>query len=173
MKDIRIETHKFGDYVPKNFKYLLLGSFTSNFVAKNNDYDWFYSNGRSQFWKLIGQVYNLTLETKDHKMQLCERLGLGITDIIYECRRTKQSSLDNHLEIISYNPNLENLVKSGIRAVYFSSRYVESQYKKQFQHLVENHPDVRLIYLPSPSPRYAAMTKEEKVEVYKRLLPAL
>jgi hypothetical protein len=33
------------------------------------------------------------------------------------------------------------------------------------------NPSVKFITLPSPSPRYAAMSKEEKIKKYKEVLP--
>lgn len=168
-----IETHPFGDFIPKNINYLLLGSFTSKDSKKGVEYDWYYSNGRNQFWNLIERVYDIKLETKYSKINLFTALGIGIADIIYKCNRTKNSSLDNVLDIIEYNSRLDYILNQNLKSVFFSSRYVENLFNQNFTHLKEKYNKTKFIYLPSPSPRYAAMSKEEKILRYKELLPKL
>lgn len=168
-----IEVHPFEAFIPSNIKFLLLGSFTSKDSKKDVDYDWYYSNGRNQFWNLIEKVYNTNLDTKEQKMNLFTNLGIGITDIIYKCNRTKNSSLDNVLEVIEYNSGLEDILSRNLISVFFSSRFVENQFKKNFSNLIEKYNNIEYIYLPSPSPRYAAISKEEKILRYKQLLPKL
>ncbi len=107
---MNIETHPFGNFIPGKISYLFLGSFTSKDAKKGVDYDWYYSNGRNQYWSLIEQVYDIKLNNKKDKVKLFDKLEIGIADVIY---------------------------------------------------------------LPSPSPRYAAMSKDEKVSVYKKVLPPL
>jgi TDG/mug DNA glycosylase family protein len=167
-----LETHPFGNFVPENIKYLLLGSFTSKNATIGTNYDWFYSNGRNQFWPIIRKVYNLPLETKEEKQALFENLGIGIADIIYQCERSKGTSLDSNLTNIVYNPKLENILKNNqIKTIFFSSRYVENLYRRIFKNLVQEFPNIELITLPSPSPRFAKISKEEKIRKYKILLP--
>ncbi len=43
-----IEEHPFGDFIPQNTQYLLLGSFTGKIT--DNSYDWFYGTKRNLFW---------------------------------------------------------------------------------------------------------------------------
>lgn len=168
-----IEIHPFENFVPKGMEYLILGSFTSKDSRKGVDYDWYYSNGRNQFWPLIEKVYEVSLKDKNSKIDLFTRLGIGITDIIYKCNRTKKSSLDNVLEVIEFNPRLSDIFSKDLKAVFFSSRFVEKKFNKFFADLITKYPDTQFIYLPSPSPRYAAMSKDEKVKRYRELLPAL
>jgi TDG/mug DNA glycosylase family protein len=169
-----IETHPFGHFVPKNIRYLLLGSFTSNQFMKDSNYDWFYGSKRNQFWPIIRDVYSLKLESKIDKVNLFEKLGIGIADIIYQCERRDGNSLDTNLINIIYNPELENILKMNkLNAILFSSRYVEKLYKKTFKNLVSEFPQIELITLPSPSPRYAAMSRDEKIAKYKEILPKL
>src|SRR5436190_20749476 len=159
-----IETHPFGNFIPENIQYLILGSFTSAKIAKGSDYDWFYSNGRNQFWKIIEGVYNLELTRKEEKIELFTKLNIGIVDIIYQCERKESSSLDNNLINIVYNPELEEILRTKhIKAIFFSSRFVENHFKKIFKNLIQEFPEIELITLPSPSPRYAAMSRGEKI----------
>ena len=168
-----IEIHPFGNFIPLKIKYLILGSFTAKSVQSDPDYDWFYSSKRNQFWPIIEKVYNIDLHNKSSKVKLFETLFVGIADIIYQCERRHGSSLDNNLVNIVYNPKLERILQSKLKSIFFTSRFVEKLYRKAFKKLIEEFATVELVTLPSPSPRYAAMSIEEKINKYKELLPEL
>lgn len=167
-----IEKHPFEVFIPKKTKYLFLGSF----VAKaSSGYDWFFGSKRSQFWPLLTEVYGLALQTKDQKQNLFEKLGLAITDIILECDRTANNSLDSSLKNLVFNTRTitKILKNNSVEKIFFSSRFAENLFKKYFKNLISKYSKIKLITLPSPSPRYAAMTKREKLARYKILLPKL
>lgn len=167
-----IEVHPFGDFIPKNSEYLLLGSFTTK---PKDDYVWFYANGRNHFWPIMEEVFELELKTKESQQKLFKNLNMALSDIIYSCERKKDSNLDNNLTNIIYNiDGVNNIVKNNdIKKIFFTSRFVETKFKRLFKDLIEEFPHIDLIYLPSPSPRFAAMSKQEKIEMYKKLLPSL
>lgn len=170
-----VETNPFGIFVPPKAKYLLLGSF----VAKKKDgdisYDWFYSSKRNQFWPIIEIVYGVELRNKKAKQALFNKLSMAITDIIYQCERRDGNSLDVNLINLVYNIlAIEKLLrKSEIEKIFFSSKFVEKEFKRHFKKIIEEFPEVELVALPSPSPRYAHMSKEEKIKKYKKVLPRL
>ena len=168
-----IETHPFGIFMPPKARYLLLGSFTGKLI--DDSYDWFYTNGRNQFWPILEQVYNLELRDKKIKQELFSKLNMGIGDIIYQCERRYGTNLDNNLINITYNikPIKIALQNNQIRKIFFTSRFVEIKYKKVFKDVVQSSAKIDLITLPSPSPRYAQMSKEEKIKRYTKLLPKL
>lgn len=157
-----LETHPYGNFVPQNARFLILGSFPAK-----DSFDWFYGSKRSQFWKILEKVYNINLPDKKSKKNLLSSLQIAMSDIIFSCDRTKNSSLDMNLKNIELNI-AEILSKNKIQKIYFTSRFVENKFKKYFSYKNEE-----LITLPSPSPRYAMLTKEEKVKIYKKLLPKL
>lgn len=165
-----IEVHPFGDFIPKKSKYLLLGSFTTK---SKDDYVWFYANGRNYFWPIMEEVFGLELKTKQAQQKLFEDLNMALSDIIYSCERQNNSNLDNNLTNIVYNiDGVNNIIRNNdIDKVLFSSRFVENKFKKLFKDLIKDYPNIELIYLPSPSPRYAAMSLQEKIDTYKKLLP--
>jgi hypoxanthine-DNA glycosylase len=163
-----IETHPYLSFVPKNSKYLLLGSYP----AKNSG-DWFYGSGRNQFWRILEQVYGTELVTRKSKEQLFTKLKLAVSDIIYSCERKNGNSLDNNLINITYNHKIieEILANNKIQIIYFTSKFVENRFRKIFKYLIEKYPEIELVTLPSPSPRYALISKEEKIKRYKELMP--
>lgn len=167
-----VETHPFGDFVPNKVKYLMIGSFVTK---PTNPYAWFYANGRNQFWPIMSEVYNRTFDTKEQQQQLFIQLEIALTDIIYSCERKNNSNLDINLFNIVYNTHgiTSIITNNPIQKIFFTSKYVESMFRKQFKDLLEKYKTIELVGIPSSSPRYAMMTKQEKVKRYKELLPKL
>lgn len=166
-----IETHPFGIFAPAKAKYLLLGSFVA--VKKDESYDWFYGSKRNQFWPIIEEVYNTKLPNKDARVELFTKLSIAIADMIYQCERKQGNSLDSNLVNLIYNtPALGKLLKDNpIKRVLFSSRFVEKEFKKHFKELISAYSQIEYMTLPSPSPRYAAISRAEKVKIYQQLFP--
>ena len=100
---------------------------------------------------------------------------MAITDIVKQCERKEGNNLDTNLFNIVYNVETINkiLESSEIKKIYFTSRFVEKKFKKLFEDILNRYPDVELITLPSPSPRYAQRSKEQKISLYRELLPIL
>lgn len=165
-----IETHPFGNFVPQNTQYLLLGSFTGKPIE---GYDWFYGNKRNQFWPIMENLYKIKLDTKAKQQKLFARLGIAITDIILSCERKNNSNLDMNLANIVFNTKAINniLQKNRIKKIFFSSRFTEKLFRRHFKDVVQQFSEIKLVTLPSPSPRYVAMSKPEKISRYKELLP--
>lgn len=165
----KIETHPFPPFVPSKEKVLILGSFPGkeHTQSKPDEEAWFYGAKRNQFWKILSSVYGEELIDVSSKKSLFEKHGIAITDIFYSLKRLKDSNLDTNLEIAEYNDDaiLGILKNDKIKSIFFTSKFVEQQFKKRF-------PSVSIgEYLPSPSPRYARITLERKIEIYKDKLP--
>ncbi len=167
-----VEVHPFGDFVPKSVKYLMLGSFVTK---PSNPYQWFYANGRNQFWPIMQEVYGKDFGTTEKQKQLFTDLEMALSDIIYSCERKRNSNLDVNLYNIVYNivPIREIISKNRITKIYFSSRNVEDKFNRLLKNIVGVGDNVELVCLPSPSPRYAAMTRQQKIIKYRELLPKL
>lgn len=168
-----LETNPFSVFCPPNAKYFILGSFAAKDGKKGVSYDWYYSNGRNQFWPILETIYNVELKNMQAQQDFFKILSIAIADIIYQCERTINSSLDVNLTNFVYNisPIKKVLQENPIEQIFFTSRFVEKEYKKQFKDLIEEFPNIELITLPSPSPRYAVMPKEEKIKRYREVLP--
>ena len=166
------EVHPFASFVPPKAKFLLLGSFVTK---PAHGYEWFYANGRNQFWPILEEVYRVPLKTKKDQQKLFIKLGMAITDIILECEREKNSNLDINLKCLVFNTGAitEILDQNKIEKIFFTSRFVENLYRRHFKDLIHKYPKIELITLPSPSPRYAVLSKSEKILRYRKLLPRL
>lgn len=169
-----VEIHPFAVFVPRKAKYLLLGSFIAK-KPKDNSYNWYYSKKQNQFWPILEKIYNLKLKNKKAKQDLFKSLGMAVADIISQCKRIADNSLDSNLKNCVYNlPAITKvLAENPIEKIFFTSRFVENEYKRNFKELIKKYPKIQLVTLPSPSPRYAAMSKAEKINKYLQVLPEL
>ena len=175
-----VETHPFGSYVPSGAKYLILGSFTGRQAVKgkaftDDDYDFFYGLPRNQFWPILEKVYGRRLQDTQSRKDLLAELRIAMADIIRQCERKDGSNLDANLSNIVYAlEEIAQILESNqIRRIYFTSRYAETKFRRNFRDIMGWHPAIELVTLPSPSPRYARMTKEQKTARYKALLPQI
>jgi len=98
-----IEKHAFGNFVPTNAKYLVLGSFTLKKYTGDPNLDWFYTTKVNQFWPIIQEVYGVPLPDRKSKEVLFTKLGIALSDIILECERRDGTNLDANLVSITYN----------------------------------------------------------------------
>jgi len=173
------ETHPFGVFCPPNAKYLILGSFVGKEAMKGTaytyeSYDWFYGTRVNKFWTILEDVYGVKLINKRSKQELFAKLGIAITDIIYQCDRKDNSNLDSNLINKVYNHDLFIEINAkSLKKIFFTSKFVEKEFRKHFKEIIKHHPCISLHTLPSPSPRYALKSKEQKIKEYKELLPKL
>lgn len=173
------EKHPFGYFVPENARYLLLGSFTTKEAyddEKSKDYVWFYSNGgRNQFWPILEEIYGRELKTRKQMQKCFDELQMALGDIIIQCERKRKSNLDISLTNIVYGVrDVLNILRSNaIKKIFFTSRFVEMKFRTNFKQALEQFPNIELLTLPSPSPRYVQMPRSEKVVKYRMTLPKL
>lgn len=154
-------SHPFAPIVFKNSEILILGSFPSKISIKNNFY---YSNPRNQFWKIMSSVTNYPINNKDQMIWLLKESKIGLWDMISSCN--SENSLDSSIEDEEVN-DIELLLTKYpcINTVAFTGRKSELLFNMHFSHL-----DISKVYLPSPSSAYAKMTLANKIEKYKELL---
>jgi len=47
-----IEKHILWNFIPKDIKYIILGSFYSKGLELNTGYDWYYGSKYNQLWRI-------------------------------------------------------------------------------------------------------------------------
>jgi len=171
MSENKIETHPFEPFTPHDMKYLIIGSFPGKGQTKidvDND-QWFYNTERNTFWKILEAVYNISLKDKKAKQELFVKTKMGIADIILKAIRKNNTNSDRNLDIIELNDAaIRRILESTtITTIFFTSKFVEKLFKKVFPYVSTT------ITLPSPSPRFATVSLQEKVSIYKKYLPPL
>lgn len=164
-----VETHPFKAFIPENITTLIVGSFPGREIANRvlSEDEWFYGSKRNQLWKIISGVYGIDLQTKTEKQNLFKKHGIGMVDIFLRIKRTEDNNMDSSLEVIEYNDKKIKTIlqNTQIKKIFFTSKFVEKAFLKLF-------PDVESgECLPSPSPRYARMSLDEKINYYRLKLP--
>jgi len=99
--------------------------------------------------------------TKEERVELLKCAKIALWDVIASCERT--NSADSNLKNAEPN-DIEGLLSKypNIERVFFTGRTAQMLYKKHFSHL-----ELPTVLLPSPSPAYAAMGFDEKLEKWK------
>jgi hypoxanthine-DNA glycosylase len=167
-----MEQHPFGSFLPQNIQYLVVGTFPSRQysqrTAAENEADEtaFSYGGRNQFWRIMEKIYGVDLPNRTAKKALFTELNIGMMDVIKACRRKNQSNLDSDLTDIVWNQAEFEQIFTGksIKMVFCTGKGVAQIFEKWF-------PEQPIIALPSPSPLYAAMRFEEKLDFYKNVFP--
>ncbi|POY38582.1 hypothetical protein C3K47_04080 [Solitalea longa] len=136
---------------------------------------WTYESERNQFWKLFRAVYNRSLSNKDEKQELFADLKMANTDIILSCSRKNGGNLDSNLINKIYNTDVITAIlkENPIEKIFFTGKGVELEFRAKFKELLSVNSHVAIVALPSPSPAYASLSFEKKLEIYKAALPAL
>lgn len=160
------ETHPHAAFVPVNATILIIGSFPPAQHSNPENDEWYYQSKRNQFWKIFREIYQKPLQTVAEKKQLFSEKGIAITDLFLEIERTGKGNSNQLIKVIKYNENcLKHLFeKQQFRKILFTSQFVASHFSKIF-------PEIKGENLPSPSPRFARMSIQEKIEVYRKYLP--
>lgn len=163
------ELHPYKSFVPENSSYLILGSFPGKPEVSN---DWFYGAKRNQFWKIMEAVYKKDLSTKANKKELLSTKKIALSDVILKCDRKKNSNSDTNLCNITYNTKeiIHILQNNRLNKIFFTSRFVEKIFNKLFPDFDKTYPKIKMVTLPSPSPRYAILSLSDKIRQYKKLL---
>lgn len=153
--------HPFDPIVFNDTHTLILGSFPSIKSFENNFY---YAHPQNQFWKILERITGYPVNNRDQKLWLLKEMKLGLWDMIGSCSR--ESSLDSLLEdeIVNDIPSLLDSYPS-IQKIAFTGKKAQALFETHFGYL-----EIERVYLPSPSPAYAAMKLEEKAAKYKEAL---
>jgi hypoxanthine-DNA glycosylase len=160
-----IETHPFEPYNSEDATTLIIGSFPC-FNGENYG-EWFYSgSGRSDFWKLLSETFNMPVDNLEQKQELCSQNKIAITDVAYKIERTKNNCSDSNLKIVEYNKDgILKCLTPNIKKIFCTSKFVEKHFKSILPDL--NIPTYTLLP-PSPAAnRYVASLSDYKSKKLK------
>ncbi len=153
--------HPFDPIVFKDTKTLILGSFPS---IKSFENDFYYAHPRNQFWKILEAVTGYPVNNRDQKIWLLKECRFGLWDMIASCQRGNSLDVSLEDEVVNDIPALLSAYPA-ISKIAFTGKKAQALFETHFSYL-----EIERVYLPSPSPAYAAMTFEEKVRKYKEEL---
>jgi len=177
---ITTEQHPWKWYVPENAKCLVIGTHPP--TKKNWSFDFFYPNKRNFFWKIISGLLNKEFVYNEGPQAVLERkealalLGVGVTDMGFVIERSGDSSLDENIRVKEYMeihtildlfPTIDTILltsssgKSSARLwfqQYLSRQGLELKFRgkeKASAYTLASGRQIKVIILPSPSPRFA------------------
>ena len=158
-----MEHHPFEPIIFSDSEILILGSFPS---IKSFEEGFYYAHPRNQFWPLLAKVFDEDVSTLDNKIALCKKHHLALWDSAKSLKRESGNSSDQNLKEIEVN-DFKALLHAypSIKTVLFTGKKSEAIFIKAYKDL-----PVKKALLPSPSPAYASMRFEQKLQVYKELL---
>jgi len=158
-----MEKHPFEPIIFPDSKILILGSFPS---LKSFEEGFYYAHPRNQFWPLLAEVFDENVSTIEDKIVLCKRHHLALWDSAKSLRRDSGNSSDQNLKEVEAN-DFRQLLRDypSIKTVLFTGKKSEAIFNKSYKDL-----HIKKALLPSPSPAYASMSFEKKLQVYKELL---
>lgn len=150
------EKHPYGEFIPRNAKAMIIGSFPiakfsnpkNRHEIKTHEFDFFFGGEKNLLWKLLGEVFDENLKSREDVVKLLTRNKLAIGDVILSCRRKNGGGSDADLYDIKWNHKLLLKIDSHkIRKVYFTSKKVEVWFNRLFP----NSTHLEKITLISPS----------------------
>ena len=158
-----MEHHPFKPIIFSDSKILILGSFPS---LKSFEEGFYYAHPRNQFWPLLNKVFNENAKTNEERTELCQKNHIALWDSAKSLKRDTGNSSDSNLKNIEANDFKQFLLEHpSIQLILFTGKKSEQIFNKE-------HADIKInkALLPSPSPAYAAISFEKKLEKYQELL---
>ncbi len=153
----------FSPIIPANPKVLILGTMPSVVSLEEAFY---YAHPRNAFWSIIASFAGYSLESIEEKKRACDQLGIYLWDVLQACER--QGSLDSAIQAPSAN-NFERVFNTfpDLKTVAFNGQAAEKLFKKEVFKKQSLPDELQLISLPSTSPAYAAISFEDKRDLWQ------
>lgn len=142
-------------------RVLILGSMPG---IASLDAQQYYAHPRNCFWWILQEITGVDCnETYEKRMQGVLDAGIALWDVIAECERS--GSLDSAINLNTLRVNdFKTFFKthSNIKSVFLNGG---KAYDLFHRHIVRQGvlpADINAVKLPSTSPAFAAMTKQQK-----------
>lgn len=168
MKDDK-RIHSFDPIIGPRPRCLVLGSMPGKASLDVGEY---YAHPRNLFWPLMAELIGFSIEL-DYAERCHALMGAGIAlwDVLQSCQRV--SSLDSDIDPSTITINdIGSLLEQHkqIRLVAFNGALAEKQFYRHMKRA--QFADRKLIRLPSTSPANAAISRQEKLHHWQRILSA-
>jgi hypoxanthine-DNA glycosylase len=147
-------------------KILILGSLPGQRSLELAQY---YAHRQNAFWRIMAELFGVEGDYADRCRQLMAH-RIAVWDVLASSVRPGSMDADIQLESARANDFAGFLSNHGqIRRICFNGRKAEQMFRKLVAPaLAGNLPD--LISLPSTSPAYAALSFDNKLEVWSSML---
>ena len=148
-------------------KVLILGSMPS---LRSIDDHQYYAHPQNSFWWIMSQIIKFPLEL-DYSARITkvQEAGVCIWDVLNTCQR--DGSLDSNIVRDSEVPNdIVGFLKkySSISVIGFNGAAAKAIFKRH--NMLPSYDLLSLSQLPSTSPAYASMKKEQKLDAWRKVI---
>jgi len=151
---------------------LILGSMPGQVSLDANRY---YAHPRNAFWYIMSCLCGFEEGLGyEQASALVMSSGICVWDVLYDCER--KGSLDSNIERATELPNnfAEFFAKHpSIRIVGFNGMASRKIFSRHFGALISELSSVSWVDLPSTSPAYAVLNKQEKARLWVEKLSAV
>lgn len=147
---------------------LVLGSLPGRASLEAGQY---YAQSRNAFWPIMGKLCGAAPEIEyDRRLEALKRSGVALWDVLYEAVRpgsldasivTASQEVNDIASLIARHQSIGLIAFNGQKAAQIFRRYVEPAL---------TNPGPVTATLPSTSPAYASLTREQKLERWRRAL---
>lgn len=149
-------------------RVLLLGSLPGRASLDRYQY---YAQPRNAFWWIMGALCGAEPELDyPERLAALEHAGLALWDVLHEAARP--GSLDSSIVAASQRVNdVAGLVAkhSTISLVAFNGRKAAEIFRRHIESLL-TRDDLEFVTLPSTSPAYASLRRDEKLVRWREVL---
>ncbi len=147
----------FPPIIDKNARVIILGSFPGEESLRQQQY---YAHPQNVFWDVLGEALSVDLRSFSYpeRLEALKRNRIALWDVVAscDCEGSSDSNIRNHknidLSILRRAPKLHTALCNGGRA--FAMRRELQGYGLQVRRM------------PSTSPRYASMPRQEKTRLW-------
>lgn len=139
-------------------KILILGSFPS---VKSREARFFYHHPQNRFWKILEQLFDVSLKSIDEKKEFLLSYHIALWDVIESCEIIGSS--DSSIQNVVVNDIQRLLQNTHIDTIFTNGKKAHQLYQKFCLPLTHKED----ICLPSSSPANAMYSLEKLVEAWK------
>ncbi len=146
-------------------KVLVLGSMPSQRSLQHQQY---YGHPQNAFWWLMSQLFEFDVALPyDARVEIVKRCGVAIWDVVHEAVRPGSMDADiQESALVTNDFSVFMAQHSSIRVLLFNGQASQKLFKKH----VAGEFDLPQLVLPSTSPAYAAMSRDEKLSQWRQIL---
>ncbi len=161
------QQYGFPPIIDNNPTVLILGSMPGIKSLQEQQY---YAHPRNAFWPIMSALFDIKLHLPyQQRCQILCQQGIAVWDVLKSCQR--KGSLDSAIENESIEANDFNQLLTdytSIKHIYFNGGASEQLFKRHVLKTLQKSAAIKtMLKLPSTSPAHAAMTLEQKTQVWR------
>lgn len=173
MSDVIPLNISFPPIAGKDARILILGSMPGILSLEQQQY---YAHPRNAFWPIMSELFNLNKDLEYEQRCICLiKNQVAVWDVLKACRR--KGSLDQHIvpaSIIANDFSGFFQQRSTIQQIFFNGTKAEQVFNQHvLPTLKDSQTQIPRLRLPSTSPAHAAINLQQKLELWRQLIPAI